>query len=534
MSLATRRPLDEIREKRRGTSRRAFLAAGAAGAASALLPWKPLRGGAAAPRIAIVGGGISGLTAALTLADRGVASTIYEASARTGGRMLSDRPSQPACGACHAVNQTPPATWLDGQVTDVFGELIDSGHKTMLSLAKRFQLRLIDLLDSEPAGATETYYFQGARYSKEQADADFKQVFPVLHGDVQAAGYPTSYNSSTAAGRLLDSMSIYDWIESRVSGGHSSPFGALLDVAYNIEYGAETTEQSALNLIYLLGYWKRSDFSTFGSSDERYRIADGIDLLPTAIARSLPPSLTEIRLRWQLEAIAFQSDGTYALSFDADGKRGVIADIVLLTLPFAVLRGLDYSRAGFDALKQRAIQELGRGHNGKLHLQFTDRLWNRPGAWGVSGGTSYSDTGCQSTWEATRGQPGSRGILVNYTGGRTADAMRLRHPYGNSSNPAVLADAAQFLVQIEPVFPGLGALWNGRAAGSMAHLSSFWNCSYSYWRTGQYQTFAGYECVRQGNVFFAGEHTSLDFQGWMEGGASSGVRAANEILALLR
>ena len=34
-------------------------------------------------------------------------------------------------------------------------------------------------------------------------------------------------------------------------------------------------------------------------------------------------------------------------------------------------------------------------------------------------------------------------------------------------------------------------------------------------------------------MFFAGEHTSIDFQGFMEGGASEGVRAANEVLLAL-
>ena len=38
-------------------------------------------------------------------------------------------------------------------------------------------------------------------------------------------------------------MSIYDWIESRVPGGHRSQFGQLLDVAYTIEYGADTSDQ---------------------------------------------------------------------------------------------------------------------------------------------------------------------------------------------------------------------------------------------------------------------------------------------------
>ena len=41
---------------------------------------------------------------------------------------------------------------------------------------------------------------------------------------------------------------------------------------------------------------------------------------------------------------------------------------------------------------------------------------------------------------------------------------------------------------------------------------------------------AGYEKVRQGNIHFAGEHCSYNFQGYMEGGAEEGKRAANEVL----
>jgi monoamine oxidase len=39
--------------------------------------------------------------------------------------------------------------------------------------------------------------------------------------------------------------------------------------------------------------------------------------------------------------------------------------------------------------------------------------------------------------------------------------------------------------------------------------------------------------VRQKNVFFAGEHTSVNFQGYMEGAAEEGARAGQEILTQL-
>jgi len=53
-------------------------------------------------------------------------------------------------------------------------------------------------------------------------------------------------------------------------------------------------------------------------------------------------------------------------------------------------------------------------------------------------------------------------------------------------------------------------------------------------KPGQYTTFSGYEKVPMGRIHFGGEHCSINFQGFMEGGAEEGQRAANEILALLK
>ena len=41
-------------------------------------------------------------------------------------------------------------------------------------------------------------------------------------------------------------MSVAAWIDSRVPGGRKSPIGALLDVAYAIEYGADTTDSQRI------------------------------------------------------------------------------------------------------------------------------------------------------------------------------------------------------------------------------------------------------------------------------------------------
>jgi monoamine oxidase len=47
---------------------------------------------------------------------------------------------------------------------------------------------------------------------------------------------------------------------------------------------------------------------------------------------------------------------------------------------------------------------------------------------------------------------------------------------------------------------------------------------------GQYTGFSGVEKERRGKVHFCGEHTSQDFQGYLNGGVETGARAAAEIL----
>src|SRR3989475_7552271 len=439
----------------RQVSRREFIKVTGAALGAAAVTGPIAAFAATPPRIAIVGGGIAGLNAALTLQDAGIASTVYEASNRVGGRMHSDSP---------LTNPNGTSTWENAQTSEHCGELIDSGHKTILKLANRFNLPTVDLLAAEPIKSSETYYFFGQYYPRAQAITDFKPVYNAVHKDMGAAGYPTTYKTHSDAGVALDQMSVYDWIESRVPGGHTSPMGQLLDVAYNIEYGNVTTVQSSLNLIYLLAFQPiPGNFRIFGASDERYHILGGNERLPKAIAGSLPQS--SIELNTALTAIAINADGSYNLSFSGPtGTFSMTFDRVILALPFSVLRTLNYRKANFDNLKVIAITELGYGANAKLQLQFDTRYWNDPaGPWvpfvGISNGASYASTGYQNTWDVTRGQGGGTGILVDYTGG----GGPLASFKGQPTTADAVSYAQTFLKEIEPVFPGITAHWNRRA-----------------------------------------------------------------------
>ena len=93
------------------------------------------------------------------------------------------------------------------------------------------------------------------------------------------------------------------------------------------------------------------------------------------------------------------------------------------------------------------------------------------------------------------------------------------------------AYARTFLSQIEPVFPGLNAEWNGRATLDNPFYNPYLRGSYSYYRVGQYTLFGGAEGEASDQCHFAGEHCSQDFQGYIQGGADEGIRAATEIVA---
>jgi monoamine oxidase len=505
LSEGLQRAFADVRAGEEGrTSRRAFLRdAGALGAAASVFGIAAGRARAAAPagRVVVVGAGLAGLTAAYRLKQAGIAAEVHEASTRVGGRCWTLR-----------------GFFADGQIVERGGELIDQGHTNIRLLSKELGLTLDNLLAAEQNGTEQTNWFDGARYSYEEATADLKASWQKIHKDVSAASYPTTFELSTPRGRELDRMSIVDWIEETFEGGIDSRIGQLLDVAYNIEYGAESDEQSSLNLLYLLAYSGQGNLRIFGPSNEKYHVRGGNDRIVTGLVERLDGQLVT---NAALAAIERTPAGAYLLSF-AGRQSPVTADRVVLAIPFSVMRAtVDFSNAGFSPLKQKAIAELGMGTNAKLNVQFARRHWATLGC----NGDSYADTGYQATWEVSRAQAGTPGILVDYTGGDVARAQ-------SGGGAATLA--AQFLAQLEPVLPGTTAEWNGLATFD-DWLTNPWTLgSYSFWRVGQYTSIAGVEGERSANCHFAGEHTSIDFQGYLNGAVESGERVAAEVFADLR
>ncbi|MED3090470.1 flavin monoamine oxidase family protein [Bacillus toyonensis] len=297
----------------------------------------------------------------------------------------------------------------------------------------------------------------------------------------------------------------------------ASRFGKFLDITSNSFLSSESSDTSALYLVYGL---------SFGLIElgELLHVRGGNDQIPKKLRERL---IDQIVMKTRLIAIKENDNGSYTLTFQKGGDIfDVKADHVVMTIPFTILRSsVDYSQAGLQPLKVTAIQELGMGTATKLHVQFRNRYWNTLGC----NGETWADLGYVNTSEASRAQPGTSGILENFTGGNIGAGMNIGTPKER---------AQQFLRQLEPVLPGISNQWNRKVTRDYWLGNPFSLGSYSYWRVGQMTKFAGIEGRSEGingNLHFAGEHTA-DFsgQGYMDGAVLTGERAVQEILSNLR
>jgi monoamine oxidase len=506
-----RPPVDELFD--RACSRRRFLRASAAATAAAVAagcarsdtpppaprPGAPPVPSGQQPRIAIVGAGVAGLNAAYKLQQAGLRSTIFEGANRTGGRMF-----------------TATNLLAEGLTTELGGEFIDSDHEEMLNLMKEFGLERLDTRAPEAASLTpETYFINGRHYTQAQAARAFVPIAKRILADYDALGDVVDYKTE-GGGTTIDRQSIAQYLDGI---GVSGWMRELLDVAYVTEYGLDAGEQSALNFVFLIGTGDLEDpeaFMLLGESDERYKVRGGNQQIVDELAKRVEPGIRRLH---RLEAIRSNGQG-FMLTFQADGKAvDEAADVVILTVPFSILRDVKLEMP-LPEIKQRAIRELGYGMNAKVLVGFTSRIWEKLGY----SGATYSDQPFQLAWANSLLQPGSAGGLTLYSGGKPAMDI------GQGSAEAA---AARLMPGIERAYPGATAQRNGRV--SRFHWPTFpWTKgSYSCYKPGQWTTIAGAEALPVGNLFFAGEHCSYDFQGYMNGAAQSGADTARDVMAAL-
>ena len=448
--------------------------------------------------VLVVGGGIAGLTAAHRLKQAGVAVRVLEAQERIGGRMLSLRGHFP-----------------EGIVAELGAELVDTGHESLRGLASELGLELDDLL-VEPPGLSETLFFAGARRSEAEMVEAMRPVVEAARRDLSLLGdEPDASYRGPETARLLDALSIPAWLE---KSGISGWAKTLVEVAFESECGLPPGDQSCLNFL-LFATFEPGHPKLYGDSDERFHIRGGNDQVPARLAEKLGDAVLR---GTALEALRTGSDGRYVATVRREGtSREERASHVVLALPFTLLRQVRLD-VPLSPAKRRAIDELGYGTNAKLMTGWARRKWRLSHG---STGTVMTDAGFQIAWETSRSQKGTAGVLTNFTGGAEGLA---------AGNGTPLERGREFAARLDTVFPGVSAHHRPDEAVRFHWPTNPWTRgSYACYRPGQITAFGGAEGEREGGVFFAGEHTSSDFQGFMEGACESGERAAREVLAAM-
>lgn len=445
--------------------------------------------------VVVVGGGIAGLLCAYRLKQSGVGARVYEASGRVGGRIMSNRTS-----------------FADNQVAELGGEFIDTGHATLHALVPELGLQLDDLRAGNEA-FEPVFSFGTHTLSEHDVVASLRPVVKLIKADLEAIGSPDVPYKATGKFRDRDAWSIDEWLKrNKVEG----PAGDLIRIAFTTELGLEPDQLSCIPMLQMLAI-EANKLHLYGDSDERFHVRGGNDQIGDRLAKALGDSIVQGA---SLEALSRLPDGRVQLSFERGaGRFEVRAERVVLALPFSILRSVKIDDSVvLSERKKQSIRELGYGTNAKLILGFKSRIWKKRRLTGEI----FSDLPFQSTWDASRAQPGDAGIITVYTGGARGAAFK----------DAVLRKD-ETLGQLDQVIPGLQAEADGHAVDFHWPSYRFVLASYSTWKVGQMTAFGGVEQEIEGNIHFAGEHTSLAAQGYMEGGAESGQRAANEVLKAL-
>lgn len=451
--------------------------------------------------VLILGGGAAGLAAGYTLKKAGVPFRILEANSRVGGRIF-----------------TKQGFNSDRHFVELGAEYVDSDHQTLLQLAKEVGLEIQDLNAEDRGAQSEIFYFGGtARYHYDllAAAAPFVRAVQAAKAEI---GPQFNYRNVPLKGVEWDQVTLAEFLQS-LRGRVEDWFLDIVSVGYTLEMGREPEEQSVLNLFWQVDdSLNDGDFELFGPSDETLRVKGGNSRLPERLAEILSQDPEALTLNTRVLSM-HRRGGNIVVTVDCDGRTVEYkANRVICALPLSALKQIEgLERIGFSQAKLDCIRDMRYGQNSKIIMDFSSRLWRQKGnSIRSSTGSMIGDFPSQSFWETSKGQGGRHGVLTNFLGGRA----------GLNANPdqiltTTLPDLGRMLPTISSQYQNVSATMN-------------WNRlpwvegSYICVSTGQYSRFFGAQSEPElnGQILFAGEHTSVEFMGYMNGAYETGIQAA--------
>jgi monoamine oxidase len=429
-------------------------------------------------RVVVAGAGLAGLAAARYLERAGAHVTILEARDRIGGRVFTMREG-----------------FVRNQTAELGADLIEAEQTHVLDLARALKLRTVRILRGG-------WGFYGGRRPQTSRDAPdtFERAAERLQPEIDAfKASDCRWDSGVA--RQLGRESVAHWLtRARVD--------AQLAAAIRGLRGFYLADPEDLSLLPLVDQFAEGE--TPGAST-MYRLRDGNDALAVGLAGELKAA---IHLSAPVTRVTTRSR-TVAISIGGRTRQQLTADFFVSTLPGTTLRKVVFEPA-LPGEQVEALATLRYGPATKVLLQFESRFWKK-----LTGPSAYgSDRSTGAVWDANEHQSRTPGILTLLAGGRASREIR-----------DIIASGGW-----KAVVKRLG--WLGRPSALIAAASYTWELD--PWSKGGYAVFAprfdpalrGWLARPAGRVVFAGEHTSLKWQGFMNGALESGRRAALEVAML--
>ncbi|HWF85526.1 MAG TPA: NAD(P)/FAD-dependent oxidoreductase [Vicinamibacterales bacterium] len=431
--------------------------------------------------VVVAGAGLAGLAAAHDLRAMGADVTVIEARDRIGGRVWTIRDG--FAGKQHA---------------EAGGDLIDEAQHEIRHLSAELGLTLTKILRggftsvrSDGSGRPHIVGRESVRGWNRLAEA----LGPLTRRYRLAE---QRWDSPIAAD--IAKRSVAHWLDDIGADEELRATAAGLR-------GFFLADPEELSLIALVDQFASSDALPPAAM---YRIDGGNDQLAAALAAPLGDRL---HLRTELIAVSHRGRGIRANVRSGRTVSVITADYLLFTLPAPVLRRIPITPA-LPAQQHDALARLKYGHATKTLLQFSRRFWRLSGRSRAFG----SALAFGSVWDGNEEQRGPAGILSLLAGGGASDATQtlvakagmpgLIHELDwLGSTDGELAGSRQVVWESDP--------W---ARGGYAYFDPAFDPALRPWLARPF-----------GRLFFAGEHTSIKWQGYMNGAIESGRRAAEEI-----
>lgn len=438
--------------------------------------------------VLVAGAGLAGLAAARDLSALGAVVTIAEAGARVGGRVRTVRDG-----------------FADGQHAEAGGDLIDQSHVELRRLAADLGLRLVPVLKSGWASVT----FRGGRARIERAASGgrdgWSRLATALVPLVDAYRLAEKcWDSPIAAD--LGTQTVADWLD----GIHADETLRLTATGLRGFFLADPHELSLLALV-----------DQFASDEDltrqrAYRIVGGNDRLAAALARPLG---SRLHLETELVSLRCRPRSVQA-GLSAHGRVAHASfDYVVCAVPAPLLRRIEVSPAWPTPLAA-ALETLRYGRATKTLIQYSRRFWHgrgRPSAFG-------SSATCGAIWDGNEEQRGPAGILTLLAGGSASDET---HDLIDKGGVEALERTLAWMMRPS------GARRLGWHQIRWAR-EPYAQGGYAYFSPGFSPSLRSHLARPYGRLFFAGEHTSVAWQGYMNGAVQSGRRAAAEVAATHR